>query len=271
MLNMEVKEYILWYYSPLALLFSDHLRSRLTVYDCLDGISSFKVASSQIKQQEARLFKSADIVFTGGYSLYEAKREYHINMHPFPSCIDKKHFFPARLKKEDPADQKNIPNPRLGFYGVIDERINMDLLKKMAGIRPDWQFIMLGPVINMDPAILSQSNNIHFLGNKSYHELPLYLSGWDIAIMPFALNESTRYISPTKTNAFLAGGKPVISTSISDVVQTYGEKGLVRIADTAEEFIIAADLALQKKEIINGWVKLIIIYLVSPGIKHGKA
>ena len=245
--TMEVKNYILWYYSPMALLFSGHLQSRLTVYDCMDELSAFKFASPLLKQQEARLFRKADIVFTGGVSLYKAKKLHHSNIHPFPSSIDKEHFFTARVKKEDPADQKNIPGPRLGFYGVIDERINIDLLQKMAEMRPEWQFVLVGPVVKIDPDSLPRKNNIHFLGNKSYHELPHYLSGWDIAIMPFALNESTQFISPTKTPEFLAGGKPVISTSINDVIQPYGENGLVRIADSADEFIKAAEIELQNK------------------------
>ena len=247
MKTMEVKNYILWYYSPMALLFSSHLQSRLTVYDCMDELSAFKFASPLLKQQEAKLFRNADIVFTGGFSLYESKKRHHINIHPFPSSIDKEHFFSARVKKEEPADQKDIPGPRLGFYGVIDERINIDLLQTMAEMRPEWQFILVGPIVKIDPASLPHKNNIHFLGSKSYYELPHYLSGWDIAIMPFALNESTQFISPTKTPEFLAGGKPVISTSIKDVIQPYGEKGLVRIADSADEFIKAAEIELQNK------------------------
>ena len=247
--TMEVTNYILWYYSPMALLFSGHLQlqSRLTVYDCMDELSAFKFASPLLKQQEEKLFRNADIVFTVGVSLYESKKRHHINIHPFPSSIDKEHFFTARVKKEEPADQKNIPGPRFGFYGVIDERINIDLLQKMAEMKPEWQFILVGPIVKIDPDSLPRKNNIHFLGKKSYNELPHYLSGSDIAIMPFALNESTQFISPTKTPEFLAGGKPVISTSIKDVIQPYGENGLVRIADNADEFIKAAEIELQNK------------------------
>jgi glycosyltransferase involved in cell wall biosynthesis len=260
MKNMAIKQYILWYYSPMALLFSDHLQSRLIVYDCMDELSAFKFASPLLKQQEEKLFRNADIVFTGGISLYDAKKRQHINIHPFPSSIDKEHFFTARVKRDEPADQKDIPGPRLGFYGVIDERINIDLLQKIAEMRPDWHFILVGPIVKIDPASLPCRDNIHFLGSKSYHELPNYLSGWDIAIMPFALNESTRYISPTKTPEFLAGGKPVISTSINDVIHPYGEKGLVRIADTAEEFITAADCELQNKADVK-WLGKVDNYL----------
>lgn len=245
--TMAIKEYVLWYYSPMALLFSDHLQSQLIVYDCMDELSAFKFAPPLLKQQEAKLFRNADLVFTGGVSLYEAKKWQHINIHPFPSSIDKEHFFTARAKKAEPDDQKNISGIRLGFYGVIDERINIDLLQKMAEMRPEWQFIMVGPVVKIDPDSLPRLKNIHFLGGKTYEELPHYLSGWDIAIMPFALNESTQFISPTKTPEFLAGGKPVISTSINDVIKPYAEKGLVRIADTAEEFIIAAECELQNR------------------------
>jgi UDP-galactopyranose mutase len=196
---------------------------------------------------EACLLNQADIVFTGGQSLYKAKKHLHHNIHPFPSSIDKSHFEVARIFKEDPEDQNSIPRPRFGFYGVIDERFNISLVEELATLRPDWHFLFIGPVTKIDRNKLPQKDNIHYLGSKNYKELPLYLAGWDVAILPFALNESTKFISPTKTPEYLAGGKPVISTSITDVVTPYGNKGLVHIADTAEEFIEEAEKIFQSK------------------------
>ena len=247
MYSNNIHDYILWYYSPMALPYSDHLVPALTIYDCMDELSAFKAAPPELKRLEVCLLERADLVFTGGYSLYEAKKHLHHNIHPFPSSIDKSHFIKARIFKEDPPDQVSIPHPRFGFYGVIDERFNISLIEELSSLRPDWHFILVGPIIKINPDSLPMKNNIHYLGKKEYKNLPDYLSGWDVAILPFALNESTKFISPTKTPEYLAGGKPVISASIKDVVTPYGKQGLVRIADTAEEFIDAAKQILEKK------------------------
>lgn len=239
--KFDVHNYLLWYYSPMALDFSNDLSPKLVMYDCMDELSGFKFAPPSLKENEARLFNLADIVFTGGNNLYNAKKSQHNNIHPLPSSIDKEHFLQARTQVQDPMDQARIPYPRIGFYGVVDERLNVDLLKEMAAAKPEWNFIILGPVVKIDPATLPNNSNIYYLGSKKYAELPLYLAGWDIAIMPFALNDSTTYISPTKTPEYLAGGKPVISTSIKDVIMPYGEQNLVHIADTPLEFIAAAE------------------------------
>lgn len=243
----NVTNYILWYYSPMALPYSDHLRPNLTVYDCMDELSAFKFAPRDIKEKERELLAKADVVFTGGQSLFEAKKDLHPNIHAFPSSIDKSHFAQARVASDDPADQFSIPFPRFGFYGVVDERFDISLLDDVAMQKPDWHFIILGPVVKIDPATLPKRANIHYLGNKSYNELPLYLGHWDIAFLPFALNESTKFISPTKTPEYLAGGKPVISTSITDVVNPYGNLGLVKIADSPSEFISAAESIFNDK------------------------
>lgn len=237
--SMDIRDPLLWYYSPMALSYSDHLRTKLVVYDCMDELSAFKFAPPELRQQESQLLQKADIVFTGGYHLFEAKRHLHSNIHAFPSSIDKEHFARARTKVQDPEDQVSIPYPRIGFYGVIDERFDIPLLTAVAEAHPEWHFIVLGPVAKIDPADLPRRDNIHFPGGKDYKELPQYLAGWDVAMMPFALNDSTKYISPTKTPEFLAGGKPVVSTPIHDVITPYGEQGLVMIAETPEEFAAA--------------------------------
>lgn len=242
----HINKYILWYYTPMALEYTDHLNPSLIVYDCMDELSAFKSPPAGIKEMEVCLLKRADIVFTGGQSLYKAKKHLHHNIHAFPSSIDKSHFISARCFKDDPEDQANIPHPRFGYYGVIDERFNISLVKELATARPDWNFIFIGPVIKINPKHLPVKENIHYLGSKNYKQLPSYLSGWDVAILPFELNESTKFISPTKTPEYLAGGKPVISTSIMDVVNPYGKLDLVHIADTVEEFIEAGEKIIKK-------------------------
>jgi len=244
LLENQIHKYVLWYYTPMALAFSSHLRPEVTVFDCMDELSAFKGAPQEMKDREAELLRKADLVFTGGQSLYEAKVGRHHDLHAFPSSIDYAHFAQARTHTEEPADQASIPHPRVGFAGVIDERMDIDLLGQVAALRPDVQFIMIGPVVKIDPAWLPRRDNIHYLGGKSYKELPSYIAGWDAAMMPFAHNESTRFISPTKTPEYLAAGKPVVSTSIMDVVRPYGVKRLVRIADAAEDFAREIDNAI---------------------------
>lgn len=236
---------ILWYYTPMSLSFTAHLNAPLVIYDCMDELSAFLGAPAQLIDYEKALFKKADIVFTGGYSLYESKRKQHRNAHAFPSSVDIDHFGTARQHTEPPADQAAIPGPKLGFYGVIDERIDMGLLRDIAIARPDWQIIMVGPIVKIDPNTLPQLPNIHYLGPKTYDDLPAYLGGWDVALMPFAINESTRFISPTKTPEYLAGGRPVVSTAIHDVIRSYGGSELVFIADDSQGFIKAIDSALK--------------------------
>jgi glycosyltransferase involved in cell wall biosynthesis len=238
---------IFWYYTPMALAFTGHLDCDLCVYDNMDELSAFRGASEELLALEQKLFAKADLVFTGGMSLYEAKRRRHHSVHPFPSSIEFDHFAKARrMSAPEPQDQARIPHPRLGFFGVIDERMDVDLVGEAARLRPDWHFVMIGPVVKIDPAGLPQSSNIHWIGGKSYADLPRYLSGWDVGFMPFALNEATRFISPTKTPEFLAAGVPVVSTPIADVVRPYGEKGLVEIATTAQEVVAKAEVLLAR-------------------------
>jgi UDP-galactopyranose mutase len=246
---------ILWYYTPMLGAFSEHLRASAVIYDCMDELSAFRFAPPALRELERALLRRADFVFTGGYSLYEAKRKQHPRVHAFPSSVDTAHFATARGTIADPPDQAEIPHPRLGFFGVIDERMDVQLLAAVANLRPDWQLMMVGPVVKIDPAELPQCPNIHYLGGKKYEELPAYLAGWDVALMPFALNESTRFISPTKTPEYLAGGKPVVSTPIVDVIRHYGELEAVRIAKTLEEFVAAAEAALENNRAPGTWLE----------------
>lgn len=259
--QQQIRDYILWYYTPMAIAFTRHLQPQVVVYDCMDELAAFKGAPPALREYEAELFRLADLVFTGGQTLYEAKRNQHPSVHAFPSSIDVPHFAQARTLTEDPADQADIPHPRLGFFGVIDERMDIELLGQIAAARPDWHFVIIGPVVKIDPNILPCPQNIHYLGGKSYQELPAYVAGWDAALLPFARNESTRFISPTKTPEYLAAGKPVISTSIRDVVRPYGEQELVHIADTAEEFVAAAEAAMNRHPEASGWLSRVDAFL----------
>jgi glycosyltransferase involved in cell wall biosynthesis len=244
---------ITWYYTPMALLFSAHLRPDVCVYDCMDELSGFKDPPAGLIEREAQLFSTADLVFTGGESLYQAKRNQHPRVYAFPSSIDASHFNKARGDLHDPTDQIKLPGPRIGFFGVIDERMDLALVTKTANCMPDCQFVMLGPVVKIDPASLPQADNLHWLGGKSYDDLPSYMAHWSAGWMPFALNESTRFISPTKTPEFLAAGLPVVSTAIADVVRPYGALDLVGIAN-CEDMADKLRIALARQSDLD-WLK----------------
>lgn len=238
-----LSDYALWFYTPMALPLIQSLEPRAIIYDCMDELSAFANAPLQMLQREAALLKAADIVFTGGPSLYRAKKDRHSNAHCFSSSVDAQHFGSARGAVDEPADQYGIAHPRLGFFGVIDERIDLDLLAKLADERPGYNIVMLGPVVKIEPATLPQRANLHYLGQKDYAELPAYLAGWDVCLLPFALNNSTRFISPTKTLEYMAAAKPIVSTPITDVAESYAD--VVYIAQGAD-FIAACDRALDE-------------------------
>ena len=245
--SKKINRYFTWYYTPMALPFTEDLSPEFILFDCMYELSAFKFAPVELKNREKQLLEKSDVVFTGGHSIYEAKKDHHPNIHPFPSSIDKQHFGLARKLKKEPADQANIPYPRFGFAGVIDERLDIDLIAQVAAAKPDWHFVMIGPVVKIDPASLPALPNIHYLGGKDYKQLPQYIAGWDVAVIPFAMNESTKYISPTKTPEYLAAGKPVISTPIRDVIRPYGDNKLVHIVSNAEEFMSYGEKELRKR------------------------
>jgi hypothetical protein len=235
----------LWYYTPMALDFSDAIACDLVIFDKMDELSAFAFAPPGLCAFEASLMESADLVFTGGASLHAKAVDRNPNVHCFPSSIDAAHFGRARNGLEaDPADQASLSGPRLGFFGVIDERIDLAMIADVAALRPDWQLVMVGPVVKIDPATLPRAANIHWLGGKDYAQLPAYLAHWDMGWMPFALNAATRFISPTKTPEFLAAGLPLMSTPIHDVVEPYGRLKLVDIVATPAEAVASGERML---------------------------
>ncbi len=254
-----VVDFIAWYYTPMALLFTSHLHPQISVYDCMDQLAAFQGAPLELADLERDLFGLADIVFAGGRSLYAEKAALHRNVHLFPSSVDYAHFASSRKAQADPADQRTIPHPRIGFFGVLDERLDRDLLREVAACEPSWHFVLLGPVVKIHEEQLPHAANIHYLGQKQYAELPSYIAHWDVAVLPFAQNASTRFISPTKTLEYLAAGKPVVSTPVRDVVDPYGRLSLVRIAGNAEDFCGAIRSSLASPS--PGWRAMVDDFL----------
>jgi UDP-galactopyranose mutase len=239
----DIVDPVAWLYTPMALPLVRSLKARAIVYDCMDELSAFKNAPRQLLQREHALLKVADFVFTGGPSLYRAKEPRHSSVHCFPSSVDSAHFAAARDQAIEIEAQRAIPRPRLGFFGVIDERLDLSLIEKLASSHPEWQVVMVGPVVKIDPASLPRLPNIHYFGQQPYEDLPRFLAGWDVCILPFALNEATRFISPTKTLEYMAAAKPIVSTPIVDVAAPYGH--VVGIGQS-EVFIALCEQALKE-------------------------
>lgn len=284
--KLDIKQFVLWMYTPMPLPYLGSLGASAVVYDCMDELANFRFAPPALREREKLLFKLSDLVFTGGMSLYEAKCNQHNNVYCFPSSVDVPHFAKARRLLAEPLDMRQMNRPRVGFYGVIDERMDLELLETLARRLPQVEFVMVGPFAKIDPAELPKQPNLHFLGQKSYSELPAYLAHWDVAILPFAQNDSTRFISPTKTPEYLAAGKPVVSTPIRDVVRPYGERDLVYIAHGASDFCDAirkalyedqtqrqarADAFINKMSWDKTWAQMQNLIEHSVALKHGPA
>jgi len=242
----EFEDPIVWMYTPMAMPLLKELEPGLVVYDCMDELSAFHNPPPLLLEREDALLKRADIVFTGGASLYKAKRHRNPNVHCFPSSVDVEHFRQALGAVAEHPSQHAIPHPRLGFYGVIDERLDTKLIAEVADARPDWHIVLVGPVAKIDPSSLPQRPNIHYPGQQAYDALPQFLAAWDVCLMPFAMNESTRYISPTKSLEYMAAELPIVSTPVKDVVDLHSD--VVAIASNAQEFIAACAHALEMPE-----------------------
>ncbi len=231
-----------WFYTPMAVPVLDALDARIVVYDAMDELAGFRFAPPELPAREEELLRAAHVVFTGGPSLYRARKSRHHNVHCFPSSVDREHFGRARSAMPDPEPQRDLPRPRLGFFGVIDERMDLGLLDAIARSHPEWNVVMLGPVVKIDPSELPRHPNIHWLGHQPYEALPAFLANWDICLMPFALNGATRFISPTKTLEYMAGGRMIVSTPVADVAEPYGR--IVYLGSAPGEFITACERAL---------------------------
>lgn len=233
---------VVWFYTPMALPLLQQFDAALVVYDCMDELAAFKNPPRQLLQRESALLNLADLVFAGGPSLYEAKRARHPRVHCLPSSVDVRHFEQACNAERCHLAQAAIPGPRLGFYGVIDERFDAALIAEVAKARPHWHIVLVGPVVKIDPASLPRRANIHYLGQQAYADLPAFLAGWDVCLLPFAINEATRYISPTKVLEYMAAELPIVSTPIVDIARPYGH--IAAVVDGVAGFIAACEAAL---------------------------
>lgn len=241
-LRQQHPDHRVWFYTPMAMPLLDELDPVGVVYDCMDELSAFMNPPPRLLEHEHALLQRADLVFTGGPSLYEAKRGLHPEVHCFPSSVDIGHFRQALDRNIAYAPHRRLPGPRLGYFGVLDERFDIALVAALADAHPDWQIVLVGPVAKIEPDSLPRRDNIHYMGQQPYSALPSFLASWDLCLMPFAMNASTRFISPTKSLEYMAAELPVVSTPVPDVVGQHAD--VVTIAGTTDEFIAGCERAL---------------------------
>jgi glycosyltransferase involved in cell wall biosynthesis len=233
-----------WFYDPMTVpSFHGYLGEVATVYDCMDELSKFREAPPSIRPRERKLLAAADVVFTGGRKLWESKRMLNANSHFYGCGVDSAHFGKAREPRTKiPADVAPLRKPVLGYFGVVDERMDYDLLVKLAEANPHWSIAMVGPTLKVHA--VPRLSNIHWLGQKAYADLPAYCKAFDVFLMPFALNEATEFINPTKALEYMAAGRPIVSTAVPDVITNFGE--VVHVAKSHEEFISHCREAIQR-------------------------
>jgi glycosyltransferase involved in cell wall biosynthesis len=238
---------LLWYYSPMDSSWSlGWFENRGVVYDCMDELSQFTGAPKALVTNEARLIEAADVLFTGGYNLGDKKRKQHPNVHTFGCGVEFDHFNKAADPDTIiPPDIDFMPRPILGWFGVVDERVDYAMVGEMARLRPDWSFAMVGPVVKVDPNLLPHAPNLFWLGSRDYQQLPHYCRAFDVNMMCFAINAATEFINPTKGLEYMATGKPVVSTPVRDVLKQWSD--IVHVARNADEFVTAAQRALEKQ------------------------
>lgn len=254
----KINNFGTWYYSPMGIQYTYELYPRVVVYDCTSPI---RTAQPSLIDIENELISQSDLVFTNGNALFEAKQNWHPQVYNFPSSIDKEHFMQARLQLPEPADQEEILCPRLGLYGAIDECFDAELLRALAHRRPDWQFVLVGPVVGIDEDTLPKAENIHYLGEKSYQEMPSYISGWNAALILVSTDKTKQVQVPTRTPEYLAAFKPIVATPVADIISPYQEMGLVNVAENVFEFetaieeVLSDDKRKQWKKNIDEFLK----------------
>ena len=247
----NIKNYSIWTDTPKAVPFFRHLEPKALVYDCMEDYS---VTHPELEKE---IFNRADVVLTSGPALYAAKRSLHSNIHLNPDCVDYRHFFQARFVDEEPEDIASIPHPRIGFSGVIDHRVDLNLVEHLATMHPEWHFILAGEVVGIDPEALPRNENIHYLAHKGYSKLPLFLSTLDCSFVPYKVNDETKFLNPSFIAESLIGGKPVIATPLHDVVTTFEGQNLISLAEFPIDFANKIDYALTMERDSKSWLKTV--------------
>jgi glycosyltransferase involved in cell wall biosynthesis len=235
-LGADFQDPVQWFYDPMAVTaFAGHLNERAIVYDCMDQLSKFRGAPAELVRRERELLAIANVVFAGGPKIWKDKVTHNANCYSFGCGVDVEHFgHAADPATVVPADIAKLPRPVYGYIGVVDERIDYDLLATLAEKNAGGSVVMIGPWTKVDPSTFPRRENLHWLGQRDYGQLPAYAKGFDVCLMPFALNEATEFINPTKALEYMAAGRPIVSTAIEDVVLQFED--VVKVARTPEDF-----------------------------------
>lgn len=237
-----------WFYDPMAVVpFAGKMEERAVVYDCMDQLSQFRGAPPELIRRERELLNLADVVFAGGPKIHKAKRLVNTNCHCYGCGVDVKHFGRAAAASTSiPDDLSALPGPRLGYFGVVDERMDYELVAALADAHPEWSVVIIGPWTKVDPGTFPQRANLHWFGGRDYQQLPNYVKGFDVCLMPFAINEATEFINPTKALEYMAAARPIVSTAIEDVVLQFSD--VVHVAHNRDGFIQACEEAVQRPD-----------------------
>lgn len=236
-----------WFYSPMSApvmlgRLAEHLRTGAVVYDCMDELRNFRYAPPDLGRREQQLLRRADLVLAGGHRLWQARARVHANAHFIGCGVDVAHFAAGR-EVARPTDLGPVDRPVMGYYGVIDERLDYELIDQLARAHPEATVAMVGPVVKVDPDALPAAENLRWLGARAYAELPAYSAAFAVCLMPFALNAATAYINPTKALEYMAAGRPVVSTAVPDVLHHF--RPVARVGHTRTEFVAEAGRALR--------------------------
>jgi glycosyltransferase involved in cell wall biosynthesis len=237
-LEGEFTRPVQWFYDPMAApAHMNQFNECAIVYDCMDELSQFRFAPPEIISRERQLLAHADVVFAGGRKMRDSKARFNPNAHFYGCGVDVKHFSRARMPQTEVPSEIRLGEGQLvlGYFGVVDERLDYELIAKLAEANPTWHIVMIGPTCKVDPNTLPQAPNIHWLGRREYSQLPEYTKGFDVCLMPFALNEATEYINPTKALEYMATGRPIVSSAVPDVVSNFSS--VVKVAQSHDEFV----------------------------------
>ena len=241
--RLGMKDFQLWTFLPTTAPMIRYLKPQKVIYYCVDEWSAFSFLNGRLMEQmEADLIKQSDVVITSAEKLYASKRHLHPKTYLVPHGVDSEHFGKACLPGTIvPKELEGLPIPIIGFWGLIHEWIDIDLIYHVASQRPQWSFVLIGKV-GVDCSSLKKLSNVHLLGVRSYDTLPAFAKGFAVGIMPFKINRLTENVNPIKLREYLAAGLSVVSTPLPEA-RAY--RGVVRFGANVDEFVEALDLAVR--------------------------
>ncbi len=234
-----IRKPISWFMIPHVSLAAGRLGERLSVYYCIDDYAaSPDVDAEAVRNMDEELTRNADLVFVAAKTLLEPKRKLNDNTFVSPHGVDVEHFGRAQVPSLPiPSDVRDLPHPVVGFFGLIESRMDLELLGFLARSRPNWTFLMIGRVAVAERELPSLPN-LHFIGKRPYESLPAYGKHFDAAIIPYRQTQFNYHANPLKLREYLAMGKPVVAVSTPEI-DRYSD--VVDVVNSHEEFLSRLD------------------------------